>query len=205
MKDLSRWQGILEAAEAALASVAPDIWDRKSLPVPIRRIAEAHYGLLVSEVPSLGDALDMPEPHGQLSGVILFKQREIWIDAAEARQWPRRARFTVAHECGHWALHRTAFGQARCGSEMLRAFRPGSPSLHLTLDTIEDEANLFGGALLMPPRLLAHEHDRLGGDGAALCELFDVSPSAFGGGPGGRAHLHLSFADGTLRAESLRS
>ena len=33
---------------------------------------------------------------------------EIWVNAEEARQWPARRRFTIAHELGHWRLHRDA-------------------------------------------------------------------------------------------------
>lgn len=198
MFDTERAQRILEAAERALESIAPAVWDGDSLPVPIRRIAEAHFGLLVTDVPDIGAALGLAAPTGQISGVILIGQREIWIDAAESEQWPRRKRFTIAHECGHWALHRTAVDKNLCRAHEVRSFSPARPSLHLTLNSIEDEANLFGGALLMPPRLLASAYERLGGDEAALCDLFQVSPSAFDAGPGGRAHLHMRFALGRL-------
>ena len=97
-------------AEEFLAGVPSYVWDGETLPVPIEDIADTHVGLLVRDVEDLGTAPGRPElGHGQaLSGLLLPALGEIWVNAEEARQWPPRRRFTIAHELGHWRLHRDA-------------------------------------------------------------------------------------------------
>ena len=97
-------------AEEFLAGIPSYVWDGETLPVPIEEIADTHVGLLVRDVEDLGTAPGAPElGHGQaLSGLLLPAVGEIWVNAEEARQWPARRRFTIAHELGHWRLHRDA-------------------------------------------------------------------------------------------------
>src|SRR5437763_474967 len=95
-------------AEEFLARVPGYIWNGETLPVPIEEIADSHVGLLVRDVEDLGAAPGAPQlDEGQsLSGLLLPTRGEIWVNAAEAREWPPRRRFTIAHELGHWRLHR---------------------------------------------------------------------------------------------------
>jgi IrrE N-terminal-like domain len=95
-------------AEEFLARVPTYVWDGATLPVPIEEIADTHVGLLVRDVDDLGQAPGAPQlGEGQsLSGLLLPALGEIWVNASEAREWPPRRRFTIAHELGHWALHR---------------------------------------------------------------------------------------------------
>src|ERR1700756_3898258 len=97
-------------AEEFLAQVPSYIWDGTTLPVPIEEIADSHVGLLVRNVEDLRRAPGAPAlADGQLlSGLLLPVEGEIWVSADEARQWPPRRRFTIAHELGHWRLHRHA-------------------------------------------------------------------------------------------------
>lgn len=63
----------------------------------------------------------------------------------EAR--PERRRFTIAHELGHFVLHRARQGSFRCDKE----------SVHFGLDTaavIEREADEFASNILMPGDVL---------------------------------------------------
>jgi hypothetical protein len=57
----------------------------------VEEIAEDLLGLSVAESEEL-----------QVSGVLLPAEREIWLNASEARERPGRRRFTIAHEVGHW-------------------------------------------------------------------------------------------------------
>ena len=61
------------------------------------------------EVDDLTTAPGVPvvEETRGLSGLLLPSLGEIWVNAGEAREWPGRRRFTIAHELGHWCLHRT--------------------------------------------------------------------------------------------------
>ncbi|MGA0122414.1 MAG: ImmA/IrrE family metallo-endopeptidase, partial [Gaiellales bacterium] len=65
-------------------------------PVPVEDIAESLCGLLVRDIP-----LDPG-----VSGMLLLRRCEIHVNALEAGLWPARRRFTIAHEIGHWELHR---------------------------------------------------------------------------------------------------
>jgi hypothetical protein len=129
-------------------------------PVPVDAIAEDLLGLAVGEAPLT------------VSGMLVPWARQIWVDAAEARESPARRRFTIAHEIGHWVCQvRTGGGDAvLCRPDPAAASAaPGDPR--------EREANIFAAELLMP-----EEHVRRAAAGGAtpgeLEALFGVSPPA---------------------------
>ena len=76
--------------------------------MPVEHIADSCFGLHVRDVGDLSAAPGVPSlAAGQsLSGLLLPGAGEIWVNAAEARDWPARRRFTISHELGHWCLHR---------------------------------------------------------------------------------------------------
>ena len=105
------------------------------------------------------------------------EQGEIWVNAAEARQWPARRRFTIAHELGHWQLHRRSEHAVYCrptvvDSDAVRE-RPRLP-------VPEEEANMFAAAVLMPAQLLREQYQDCGRNFADLCERFGASGAAMG-------------------------
>ena len=143
-------------AGAVLADVPPWIWDGTSLPVPVERIADTRFGLLVRRVPEVAAAGLGPG----LSGMLLPDAREILVRAGDD---PVRRRFTVAHELGHWCLHRQ-HGEpvyARASIEQ------GS--------SVERAADAFAAALLVPLGPLAEEARREP-DPVRLGWRFGVSP-----------------------------
>lgn len=75
---------------------------------------------------------------------LLRNKRKGIIRISSAIQQPGRKRFAIAHELGHWKLHNEVL--QICTEEDLRG--PGSK-------TIEEEANAFAGALLMPSRMFS--------------------------------------------------
>ena len=79
-----------------LASVPDWIWNGDTLPVPVEHIADSCFGLHVRDVGDLSAAPGVPSlGEGQsLSGLLLPGVGEIWVNAAEARDWPARRRFT---------------------------------------------------------------------------------------------------------------
>jgi len=184
--------GIEEQAERALDAVPTWLWDGATLPVPVERIADSHFGLLVREVGDLAAAPGAPAlGAGQtFSGLLLPDAGEIWVNASEAREWPTRRRFTIGHELGHWCMHRTG----GAGAVYCRAASVAEAAAIAVEDVVpaaspvlpnpprppqEDEANLFGAALLMPARLLRERYAR-DRDFEGLRELFDVSGAALG-------------------------
>lgn len=170
---------IEQAAEDFLAAVPSYVWDGVSLPVPIEEIADSHAGLLVRDVDDLGVAPGAPQLDlGQtLSGLLLPAVGEIWVNAEEARQWPARRRFTIAHELGHWRLHRAAERGVFCRAASVE---PEAPHARPAIPPAESEANVFAAAVVMPARLIREQYVRCNHDFFQLCDTFGASGTAMG-------------------------
>jgi hypothetical protein len=162
-----------ERAEAVLATLPDYLWDGERLPVPVEDIADSAFGLLVRDVEDMRTAPGAPAlaPGQALSGLLLPARGEIWVNAAEARQWPPRRRFTIGHELGHWVMHRTGQQSLFCRRTTVVEDGPQPRD-------IEEEASAFSAALLMPQWLFVREHARVNGDVGALCERFGSSIAA---------------------------
>ncbi|MFM8527696.1 MAG: ImmA/IrrE family metallo-endopeptidase [bacterium] len=163
-----------QRAAEVLAGVPDYVWDGKQPPVPIEEIADSCFGLLVREVENMSAAPGAPQvgPGQSISGLLLASRGEIWVNAAEAREWPPRKRFTIAHELGHWILHRTGQQALFCRhGSVEESDRPELPPA-------EVEANAFAAALLMPADLVRAHHRACSGDLEQLCLIFDSSERA---------------------------
>lgn len=139
---------ILETVEARAERLLGEL-GVQTAPIPVDRVA-ARVGLQVERT-SFGD---------DVSGVLVIEDGRgvIGVNAAHA---PVRQRFTIAHEIGHYILHRDQLSvfidkQMR---QYLAAFRDGQSASgeHRR----EREANGFAAALLMPAALLREEVARL--------------------------------------------
>jgi uncharacterized protein DUF955 len=172
-------------AERVLADVPDWIWDGDRLPVPVEHIADSCFGLHVRDVEDLRRAPGVPAnlPAGQgLSGLLLPSLGEIWVNAAEARDWPPRRRFTIGHELGHWSLHRSD-GAVWCRAHAVDPEPTDPPAGRPAYPPEESEANEFAAGLLMPAHLVRRHYERLrrrdpDGCFAQLCRLFGVSGAA---------------------------
>ncbi len=133
-------------------------------PIPVDEIAESYLGLIVQTAPL---------EHG-ISGMLLLREREIRVNAAECAKWPVRRRFTIAHEIGHWELHASEVSAnfiCRLGDVREAGPAKGSPEA-----VREREANRFAAELLMPEDRM---HARVASDGNDVIDQarwFDVSP-----------------------------
>ena len=169
-------------AEAVLAELPDYVWRGEIPPVPVEEIADTHFGLRVREVAveKMRTAPGCPElAEGEtISGLLIPSLGEIWINAEEARQWPGRRRFTIGHELGHHILHRTGQQTLSCGKTTVDV-DPDAAEARPALPNIEEEANIFAAALLMPAEMLQNEYAR---DRRFewLCELFGASGAAMG-------------------------
>jgi hypothetical protein len=180
---------VIEAkAEEVLARVPSWLWDGQRLPVPVEDIADTCFGLLVRDVEDMTAAPGAPalEAGQALSGLLLASRGEIWVNAAEAREWPPRRRFTIGHELGHWILHRAGQTSLFCRHA---AVEPDTSKPALLVP--EDEANRFAAALLMPARLVQREYAR-SREFDRLCRTFDASGAAMGR----RLHAVIPRGDG---------
>jgi hypothetical protein len=172
-------------AEQELRKVPDWIWDRESLPVPLETIADSHYGLLVEEEIGLARVAGLDEGV-HISGLLFPRPREIWVDAEEARKWPGRGRFTIAHELGHWVLDcergRASYEPVHCRSENLseegttnKDEVDATPRNPRYPPPRERDANRFAAAMLMPRLLVEKEHAYLDGDQRRMAQTFGVS------------------------------
>lgn len=176
-------EGIERRAEELLARVPNWLWDGETLPVPVEDIADTCCGLLVRDVDEMNAAPGCPplSEGRSLSGLLLPSLGEIWVNADEARQWPPRRRFTIGHELGHWILHQDDQVALFCRHGVVDVPALEAPAADRPpLDPIEEEANFFAAALLMPAVLIRHHYERCEGDFRALCSTFNASGAAMG-------------------------
>jgi len=177
---------IEQQAERVLDEVPSWLWDGKSLPVPVEHIADTCFGLHVRDVEDLRTAPGVPslaEGHG-LSGLLLPALGEIWVNAAEARAWEPRRRFTVGHELGHWCLHRVD-GVVWCRAHSVDPPAEEASSGRSPAPPEEQEANEFAAALMMPAELVQRHYERLRASEprecfSRMCSLFGASGAAMG-------------------------
>jgi hypothetical protein len=172
----------IERRAAELLAEIPDwIWDGESIPVPVEDIADSHLGLLVRDIEDMASAPGSPPLAADqtLSGLLLPSRGEIWVNAEEARRWPPRRRFTIGHELGHWVLHQQGQTAIFCRHGQVEDEEETKPE-RPPLDPIEEEANHFAAALLMPAELIRREYERPGRDFGALCKAFGSSGAAMG-------------------------
>ncbi|MBX0328565.1 ImmA/IrrE family metallo-endopeptidase [Oscillochloris sp. ZM17-4] len=162
-------------------------------PIAVEDIADLLY-LLAIDV-----TFDLPRT---LAGRLYAEQRIIEVRRSDS---PRRQRFTIAHEVGHYRLHVVAkgiqSGSYDCSSAIIGAgdgegqspkpireaplpgfAAPGTfatPALsERKVRQLEIEANAFAAELLMPAPLVEQAIARYGKDVRGLAEHFDVSLQA---------------------------
>src|SRR5258708_5589116 len=137
-------------------------------PVPVEKIA-ARLGLDVRSAPLDGD----------LSGVLVRNDGEVYIGVNSLHHMNRR-RFTIAHELGHFALHRGI--RMHVDRDFRVNWRDDDSSK--AVDPEEMEANRFAAELLMPTHLLLKDIEGLKrfdrGTVNLLSRRYRVSPQAMG-------------------------
>ena len=134
-------------------------------PVKVEDIA-ARFGVVVSEE-------QFPE---DVSGA-LHRGPDRTVIAVNKTHHEHRRRFTIAHELGHYFLHRDAPAYYDPKNQVGSHFRARVTGAEW--DPKEVEANRFAAELLMPRKLV---RDRVVAstelDAAKLAEEFNVSPEA---------------------------
>lgn len=82
-------------------------------------------------------------PIDGIEGMLIQRESQIWyVLYNENILVPGRIKFTIAHELGHYLLHRRDQAEFRCGQDDILGTRDSR--------AIEHEANLFASYLLMP-------------------------------------------------------
>lgn len=140
---------------------------RLSVPVDVKALA-GQLGLSIRET-------FMPD---DVSGMIVRlkpDQYEIVVNASHSHT---RRRFTLAHELGHFVLHRHLLGD---GIDEDRAYRSKKDGKYrnLNIGPIEEtEANRFAADLLMPYEHVQAQRKETRDDVRVLADRFGVSPEA---------------------------
>jgi Zn-dependent peptidase ImmA (M78 family) len=127
-------------------------------PVIPREMAES-YGLRV-------EVMELPSDLMRVAGFIDFNQSKIFINSAD--HYNRQA-FTIAHELGHFLMHKDLFEKHPQRYKVLLRMPLGSEN-----DAIEQEANAFAAELLVPLKMIRRYRQYATEDD--LAKLFAVSP-----------------------------
>jgi len=143
-----RWltfEDLRSKAEAFLSRYHPS----REIPVPIESIVEFELGCDIVPVPGLHSMIDA-------DGYTTSDMRTIGVDDYEYRNYPRRYRFTLAHEVGHIVLHEYIYKQHLFGSlaewkAFVRSFPPKD------YGRLEFQAYAFAGLVLVPADALLRE------------------------------------------------
>lgn len=127
-------------------------------PVPVDEIVELYLELTL-------EFLDMRTLFGvgDIHGALWVNERRIGIDVcldpAENEAMLGRYHFTLAHEAGHWRLHRQLFLRKANQPKLLPDDAPRPEYICRSSDSepIEVQANMFASCLLMPKEMVKRE------------------------------------------------
>jgi len=129
---------IEEKANSVL--VENNLLPKSEFAIDVYKLAE-NYSIKIQEK-SLGN---------EISGLLVLKNDRAAI-GIDSNQGPKRKRFTIAHELGHYFLHR----------EVKRTFIDEVFTRSGDSNQIEREANAFAASLLMPKDLVERAIDSQG-------------------------------------------
>ena len=147
------------------------------IPVPIEEMIEVDMGLEIRPIPGLRQRFGM-------DGSLTVDLQTIVVDADLLTRWPRRYRFTLAHEIGHRILHPEQV-QALAGGtrEEWKAAVRGIPPREYSW--MEFQASEFAGHVLVPRQPLLEWYQqaarRAERGGIDLAELREWSMSRVAG------------------------
>lgn len=134
-------------------------------PIDVYGIAK-NAGLTLVEIP-------FPVESNHISGFITKNNGAdtLYVNSNEPEN---RRKFTVAHELGHWYLHKDEL-ETNPNRSILFRIALGK----LNTDPIEKEANIFAANLLVPMNLL-EQYNKDGEDTQSLAKQFGVSQDVIG-------------------------
>ncbi len=167
-----------ETIEAGTLALLADYGRKYGLtvtpPVPVEEIVEAYLGLTfyVVDLPRL---LDVPN----VLGGTWFQTREVKIDQSlDPDVFPDklgRYRFTIAHEIGHWELHRHIF---LSGQGQVAMFAGEDQPVICRSDDrsqLEWQADSFAGHLLMPKEMVYTQWEAMHGSRAPYIAIDEIA------------------------------
>jgi Zn-dependent peptidase ImmA (M78 family) len=125
--------------------------EERTLPVPIEEIVEFDFELQVIPIDGILDDLEV-------DAFLTSDLERIYVDQFVMDHRPTRFRFSLAHELGHFLLHRPLYEQSRIRSvkdwETLQASISAED-----YSWFEFQANAFAGLVLVPSPELRERFD----------------------------------------------
>lgn len=114
---------------------------------------------------------DFGAKHSNVAGFLDIEKAKIYVNEKDSIN---RQTFTIAHELGHWLLHKEMITKDINNYSVLLRKPLGSQEN----DPIEQEANCFAANLLVPKDFLSKYRDRV--DIKTLAKIFVVSRDVMG-------------------------
>jgi Zn-dependent peptidase ImmA (M78 family) len=145
----TRWGAAKSAADSLTA-------DFTAPPIPVMEIAESSGVEVIFA--------DFGEHKESVAGFCDFERAKLYVNADDMTE---RQTFTIAHELGHWILHRDLFLKSPQNYPVLPRFQSVDKN-----NPHEQEANHFAANLLVPERLLKPV---IGAPLSVLAKVFGVS------------------------------
>lgn len=173
-------------ARALLAQYARARGVTVKAPILIEDIVEKHLKLRV-DFGDLHEVLNVPQAGRApvIFGAIVVPKRQIWIhqclDPEDHPELEGRYRFTLAHEAGHWRLHRLYLATDRAQASPFGG--PLRPAVVCRSsgkkECAEWQADFYASCLLMPRGLVADAlKQEFGTQNAIVYELVNQTPQA---------------------------
>lgn len=181
-------QHIAREAELVLAECAETIGAVTAPPVPIDDIIEQHLKLVV-EFKTMRELF----PFGDVHGALWMRDQIVGVDTSlDPAVNPRRRgryHFTLAHEAGHWRLHRQYYLEDVAQGRLFGDDLAGPAYVCRSSDTrpVERQANQFAASLLMPRKFIFAAWTAWRGDSAVVA----IEELRSGGGPRHETDEHL--------------
>jgi Zn-dependent peptidase ImmA (M78 family) len=147
----------------------------------LRSLSEINLPIKIEEIAKLRGVKVIPYPLGEdVSGLLSIEDGQGTIGYNQTEPKIRR-RFTIAHELGHYELHKDKSDLFVDKQFIYRSEKSKSTPIN---QKMEQEANAFASAILMPTDLVRQEVDKiqldLGSEEAIkeLAKIFEVSTTA---------------------------
>ncbi len=138
------------AAEEFLRKHNPD----RTIPIPIEEILDLQLRINIIPVPGLFNH--------SIDAFLSVDLKNLYVDQDHLERRINRARFTLAHEAGHLSLHSAYLLSQKIESvENWKRIVLGQGSGR---DSMETQANMFAGFLLMPTAHLEQEFEKIKAD-----------------------------------------
>ena len=134
---------------ANAAEVFRESYQLTQIPIDIEYVVEFELGMDIIYQPGLREV-------AETDGYLTSDFSGIYIDAQVYDKYPYRYRFTLAHEVGHWVLHRDYFSQFSF-SDIEEWINHHKELDQRDYGKLEYQGYTFGGYLLVPPSILKEQ------------------------------------------------